>query len=125
LQGGQLDFGAVVLSSAAGSGLRILGLFAQARNPATPDTPTVKEQGFAVAPSSFGGLSAPAGLAPGVKAKLAAACRAAAHSDIYAKLARTVFQPTDYYADGPAFAANLEKDVADKGRLLKVLGELR
>ena len=57
LQGGQLDFGAVVLSSAAGSGLRILGLFADARNPATPETPTVKEQGFAVAPVSFGGLS--------------------------------------------------------------------
>jgi tripartite-type tricarboxylate transporter receptor subunit TctC len=125
LQGGQLDFGAVVLSSAAGSGLRILGLFADARNPATPDTPTVKEQGFAVAPSSFGGLLAPAGLPPGVKAKLASACQAAAHGDIYAKLAHSVFQPTDYYADGAAFAANLEKDVADKARLLKGLGELK
>ena len=70
-------------------------------------------------------LSAPAGLPPGLKTKLAAACQAAAHSDIYAKLARSVFQPSDYYADGAAFAANLEKDVADKGRLLKGLGELK
>jgi tripartite-type tricarboxylate transporter receptor subunit TctC len=125
LQGGQLDFGAVVLSSAADSGLRMLGLFADTRNPATPDTPTVKEQGFAVAPSSFGGLSAPAGLPAGVKAKLTAACRAAAQGDVYAKLARSVFQPSDYYADAPAFAADLEKDVADKSRLLSLLGELR
>jgi tripartite-type tricarboxylate transporter receptor subunit TctC len=125
LQGGQLDFGAVVLSSAAGSGLRVLGLFADARNPATPETPTVKEQGFAVAPASFGGLLAPAGLPAPVKAKLAAACDAAAHGALYAKLAHSVFQPTDYFADATSFAANLQKDVADKGRLLALLGELK
>lgn len=125
LQGGQLDFGAVVLSSAAASGLRILGLFADQRNPATPDTPTVKEQGFAVAPSSFGGLLAPAGVPPAVKTKLAAACEAAARGAVYAKLARSVFQPTDYFADGPAFAGNLRKDIDDKTRLLGLLGELR
>jgi tripartite-type tricarboxylate transporter receptor subunit TctC len=125
LQGGQLDFGAVVLSSAAGSGLRILGLFADARNPATPDTPTVREQGFAVAPVSFGGLLAPAGLPAPVKAKLAAACDAAAHGALYAKLAHGVFQPADYFADAPSFTANLQKDVADKSRLLALLGELK
>jgi tripartite-type tricarboxylate transporter receptor subunit TctC len=125
LQGGQLDFGAVVLSSAAGSGLRILGLFADARNPATPETPTVREQGFAVAPVSFGGLLAPAGLPAPVIAKLAAACDAAAHGALYAKLAHSVFQPTDYFADAPSFTVNLQKDVADKSRLLALLGELK
>jgi tripartite-type tricarboxylate transporter receptor subunit TctC len=123
--GGQLDFGAMVLSSAAGSSLRILGLFAEHRNPATPDTPTVKEQGFAVAPSSFGGLMAPAGLPPAVKAKLAAACSAAAQGDSYRRLARTVFQPDDYYADSAAFATNLANDIEDKRRLLKLIGEVK
>ena len=123
--GGQLDFGAMVLSSAAGSSLRILGLFAERRNPSTPQTPTVTEQGFAVAPSSFGGLSAPAGLPPAVKGRLAGACRAAAQGEMYGKLARNVFQPDDYYADSADFAANLQRDVDDKGRLLRLLGEVK
>jgi tripartite-type tricarboxylate transporter receptor subunit TctC len=123
--GGQVDFGAVVLSSAAGSGLRILGLFAEQRNPSTPDTPTVKEQGFAVAPSSFGGLSAPAGIPAEVKRKLSEACRAAAQGEMYAKLAHSVFQPNDYYADGASFAKSLDHDVADKTRLLGTLGGVK
>jgi tripartite-type tricarboxylate transporter receptor subunit TctC len=123
--GGQVDFGAVVLSSAARSGLRILGLFAEQRNPSTPDTPTVKEQGFAIAPSSFGGLAAPAGIPAEVKKKLGEACRTAAQGEAYAKLAHTVFQPTDYYADGASFAKSLDLDVAGKTRLLATLGSLK
>ncbi len=123
--GGQLDFGAMVLSSAAGSGLRVLGLFADRRNPSTPDTPTVKEQGYAVAPSSFGGVLAPAGIAATVKAKLAGACRAGALGDAYRKLTRGLFQPDDYYADSAAFAANLDRDLVDKGKLLKAIGEVK
>jgi len=123
--GGQVDFGAVVLSSAVGSGLRIVGLFGETRNPSIPDVPTVKEQGFAAAPSSFGGLSGPAGLPAEVKAKLADACKAAALGDTYAKLARSVGQPLDYYADGTTFAQRLEKDVEEKARLLRGLGEVK
>jgi tripartite-type tricarboxylate transporter receptor subunit TctC len=125
VMGGQVDFGAVVLSSAAGSGLRILGLFADQRNPSTPETLTVKEQGFPVAPSSFGGLSAPAGIPADVKRKLGDACKAAAQGDAYAKLARSVFQPDDYYADGASFAKSLDHDVVDKTRLLGTLGGVR
>lgn len=123
--GGQVDFGAMVLSSAAGGGVRILGLFSERRNPSTPDTPTVKEQGFAVAPASFGGLIAPAGLSAEVKTRLAATCRAAAQGEVYAKLVRSVFQPDDYYADAMNFADSLRKDVAVKGRLLQSLGDLK
>jgi tripartite-type tricarboxylate transporter receptor subunit TctC len=125
VMGRQVDFGAVVLSSAAQSGLRILGLFAEQRNPSTPDTPTVKEQGFAVAPSSFGGLAAPRGIPAEVKTKLGDACAAAAQGEMYAKLARGVFQPNDYYADGASFAKRLDSDVADKTQLLTTLGSVR
>ena len=77
---GQIDFAAVPLSTAATSGLRMPGLFAPARNPAIPAVPTMKEQGFDIAPLSFGALVGPAGLPAEVKAKLADGCRAAAHS---------------------------------------------
>jgi tripartite-type tricarboxylate transporter receptor subunit TctC len=121
---GQVDFGSITLSSAAGGGLRILGLFADARNPSLPDVPTVREQGYDVVPSSFGGLSGPAGLPPLVKGKLADACKAAALGATYARLAKTVFQPDDYYADAAIFAQRLDKDVADKSRLIETLGDL-
>lgn len=123
--GGQVEFGAVVLSSAVGSGLKIVGLFANARNPSIPDVPTLKEQGLDVAPSSFGGLSGPAGLPAPIKAKLAAACETAAKGETYAKLARSVGQPNDYYADGASFGKSLEHDVADKTRLLGLLGTVK
>lgn len=123
--GGHTDFGAVVLSSAVGSGLDIIGLFGDQRNPSIPNTPTLKEQGFDVAPVSFGGVVTPAGTPADVKAKLMQACRAAAQGEVYSKLARSVGQPVDYYADADAFARRLDKDVEDKARLLKALGELK
>lgn len=122
--GGQVDLGAVTLSSAAGGGLRMLALFGNARNPSIPDVPTMREQGFDVAPYSFGGLLAPAGLPADVKTRLASGCKAAAQSEAYAKLAKSLFQPSQYYVDGAAFASALEKDVADKTRLLMTLGSL-
>ncbi len=122
VHGGHTDFGAVVLASAAKSGLRILGLFSNARNPAVPDVPTVKEQGYPVAPFSPGGVSAPAGLPPPVKAKLETACSEAAQTEAYAKLMRGIFQPTDYYADAAVYAKTLEQDAREKERLLRQLG---
>jgi tripartite-type tricarboxylate transporter receptor subunit TctC len=123
--GGQVDFGSITLSSAAGGGLRILGLFASARNPALPEVPTIKEQGFDVVPSSFGGLSGPAGLPANVKRKLTDACKAAALGEAYARLAKTVFQPADYFADAATFAQRLDQDVVDKSRLIATLGSLQ
>ncbi len=122
---GQTDFGAVVLSSAVGSGLNILGLFGDTRNPAIPGVATLREQGFDVAPVSFGGIAAPRGLPAPVMARLEQACLAAAQSDLYAKLARSLGQPDDYYSDGAAFGVRLDRDVIEKARLLKALGELK
>ncbi len=123
--GGHIDFGAVVLASAARSDLRIIGLFSRTRNPLIPDVPTVKEQGYDVAPFSFGGISVPAGTPEPVKQKLAGACRTVAQSENYARVMKTVFQPPDFYADGAAYAAALERDAADKKRLLGELGLIK
>ena len=100
-------------------------LFAPVRNPAIPDVPTMKEQGFDVAPLSFGALVGPAGLSADITRRLADACRAAAQSDAYARLAKNAFQPNDYDGDAAALAANMEKDVAEKKRLLGSLGLLK
>jgi tripartite-type tricarboxylate transporter receptor subunit TctC len=125
VMGGQIDFGTVVLSSAVRSGIRILGIFSERRNPRTPNTPTVKEQGFPVAPSSFGGLWGPKGLPASVQRRLSEACKIATHGERYSKLAASMVQPDDYYADAANFARSLEKDVADKARLVATIGTVK
>src|SRR3954466_3871375 len=75
--GGHVDFASVTLASAAAAGpsVRVIGIFADARNPSLPDAPTIKEQGYDVAPTSFGGLFAPAGTPGDVLAKLGSGCK--------------------------------------------------
>jgi tripartite-type tricarboxylate transporter receptor subunit TctC len=122
---GQIDFASVPLPSAAASGLRFLGLFAPARNPLLADVPTLKEQGYDIAPLSFGAFVAPRGLPTAVKMRLGDACRSAALGDAYVQAARSVFQPSDYYGDSTTLAENLAKDVAEKRRLLAELNLLK
>jgi tripartite-type tricarboxylate transporter receptor subunit TctC len=123
--GGHTDFGAVVLASAARSNTRIIGLFSQQRNPSIPDVPTLREQGFDVAPFSIGGLSTPAGLPAAVKQKLEEACRASAQSEAYRGVMKTLHQPLDYYEGSHAYAKALAQDFEDKRRLLGQLGMVR
>jgi tripartite-type tricarboxylate transporter receptor subunit TctC len=125
VHGQHVDFGAVVLASAATSGLRILGLFSQQRNPSAPDVPTLREAGYDVAPFSIGGVSAPAGLPAPVKAKLEDACKVAAQSERFVQVMKTVHQPTDYYASGEAYTQALAQDLEDKRRLLGQLGMIK
>lgn len=122
VHGRHIDFGAMVLASAALSGLNILGVFSQQRNPSLPNVPTLREAGYDVAPFSIGGLSAPVGLPADVKAKLETACKVAAASEGYGKMMKTVHQPSDFYASGPDYTKALDQDLADKRRLLVQLG---
>ena len=124
LIGGHVDFASTTLASAAAAGpsVRVIGIFAEARNPAVPDAPTVKEQGYDVAPTSFGGLFAPAGVPSDVVAKLTTGCRFAVQQAAYADLAKRLHQGSDYYADAATFARRLELDVAEKRQLLVRLG---
>ena len=122
---GQIDFAVAPLTAAASSGLAMPGLFAEKRNTSIPDVPTVKEQGFDVAPLSIGGLLAPAGLPADIKKKLEAACITAKGSEPFQRIVKNTFQPSDYFADSAGFAANLNKDVEDKRRLLTALGMVK
>jgi tripartite-type tricarboxylate transporter receptor subunit TctC len=122
--GGTVDVAALVqgAAAAAGDNLRILGLFGEERHPAFPGIPTVKEQGFDVAPISFGGLMAPKGTPEAVVAKLAAACAGAAKDEAYATAAKRGGQPDNYFADLATFRQRLMRDIEAKKRLLTKMG---
>ena len=122
---GQIEFSVVPLTAAASSGLAMPGLFAEKRNSSIPDVPTVKEQGFDVAPLSIGGLYGPAGLPADIKSKLETACKVAMQSEAFQRIVKSTFQPSDFSADAAGFAANLKKDVEDKRRLLTALGMVK
>jgi tripartite-type tricarboxylate transporter receptor subunit TctC len=117
----QIDFAAVPLTAAAGSGLPMPGLFAEARNPSLPDVPTFEEQGYDVAPLSFGGLLGPAGMPADVTHKLETACIAIMQSDAAQRVVKTTLQPAGYFADSAGFAKNIATDVAEKIRLVGML----
>jgi tripartite-type tricarboxylate transporter receptor subunit TctC len=127
LLGNNIDVGGQVQGTAAAARdkLRILGIFAEERHPAFPGVPTVKEQGYDVAPISFGGLMAPAGTPEPVLARLAQACEGAAKDEAYVKAAKAGGQPDNYYADRKVFAERLARDIAAKDRLLKKMGLAR
>jgi tripartite-type tricarboxylate transporter receptor subunit TctC len=124
LIGGHVDFAVTTLASAAAAGpsIRVVAIFADARNSGSPDIPTVKEQGYEVAPTSFGGLFAPAGVVADVIGKLRGGCKFAVEQRGYADLAKRFHQGSHYYADAPAFAERLDRDVVEKSALLKRLG---
>ena len=74
-----------------------------------PDVPTVKEQGFDVAPLEHrrtAGAGRPAGRH---QEETGAACIAAKDSEPFQRIVKTTLQPSDYFADSAGFAANLEQ----------------
>jgi tripartite-type tricarboxylate transporter receptor subunit TctC len=116
---GRIDLAAIVLASASGrTDMRLLAVFDTARNPAFPDVPTAIEQGFAVAPTSFGGVFAPAATPAERLAVLEAACARAALGEGYAAAARRALQPEAYHLGAEDFARRLAEDIAQKARLL-------
>ena len=124
LLGGQVEVAALVQGTAAAAGpnLRILGIFAEERHPAFAGVPTVKEQGYDVAPLSFGGLMAPVSTSMGIIRTLESACEGAAKDEAYATAAQRGGQPPTYYADRETFAARLKRDIEAKDRLLSKMG---
>jgi tripartite-type tricarboxylate transporter receptor subunit TctC len=117
---GRIDVGSIVLGSAAGrNDLRVLAVFDAQRHPDFPDAPTAIEQGFEVAPASFGGLFAPAGTPQDRIARIEAACATAAQSEAYRTAARTGSQPATYYLNRADFARRLQGDIDQKAVLLR------
>jgi tripartite-type tricarboxylate transporter receptor subunit TctC len=118
LLGGRIDLVTLVMGTEVGQNLKVIGVFGEKRVATFPNVPTVREQGFDVAPVSFGGLFAPAATPEPVLRKLAQACAEAAKDDGYAVIAKRAGQPDDYFADGPALRQRLTRDIESKARLL-------
>ena len=117
---GRIDFAAIVLASASGrADMRLLAVFDTARNPAFPDVPTAVEAGYDVAPTSFGGLMAPAGTPSDRIAHLETACTAVAAEGGYRAAARRALQPENFFADARTFGDRLARDIAEKAALLR------
>jgi len=122
VMGGQIDFAVAPLTAAAKSGLFMPALFAEQRNPSLPDVPTVKDQGYDVAPLSIGGLLAPKGIPADIKKKLEDACLSAHDTDAFQRIVKNTLQPAGYFADAAGFRKSYDKDVQDKRKLLTSLG---
>jgi tripartite-type tricarboxylate transporter receptor subunit TctC len=121
LLGGRLDVASLVLGTASGQNVRVIGVFAETRHPAFADVPTVREQGYDVSPASFGGLLAPAATPAPIVAKLSQACAAAAKDEAYRSVAERAAQPPDYFDDAAGFRARLARDTAAKQQVLERL----
>lgn len=117
---GRLDVGGIVLGSLNGrTDIRVMAVFDPVRHRAFPDAPTAMEQGFDVAPASFGGLFVPAATPDDRVARLEQACAGAAASEGYRTVARNGGQPDNVYLGAEAFARRLAEDVAIKAAILR------
>jgi len=119
--GKHLNFAPITLGSIAGGQARIVALFAPERNPAIPDIPTVKEQGFDVTPTSFGGIFAPAKLPSDVKQKLQTACEKATKSARYLELAKKLRLGQHLFLPADQFEQRLKQDIKEKAEILSNL----
>src|SRR5437762_6021778 len=74
LRGGEVDSAMLNVGGAQAQGCLPLATFAEARQGEIPDTPTVKELGYPVVSSAFGGLFAPKELPADIAEKVDSAC---------------------------------------------------
>ena len=117
---GRIDVGSIVLGSAAGrNDVRVLTVFDRQRHRDFPNAPTAVEQGFDVAPASFGGLFAPAATPEDRIARIEAACAVAAASDAYRAAVRSGSQPDDFFQPRAVFARRLQEDIEQKAVILR------
>jgi len=121
LKGGEIDAAMMNIGGAKAQGFRILATFADARQAEIPDVPTVKELGYPVVSSAFGGLFAPRGLPPEIAKKAEAACEKVANDESYRQAVRQASQQP-VWRSGADFAKLLADDYAIKGDIVRRAG---
>jgi tripartite-type tricarboxylate transporter receptor subunit TctC len=121
LKSGEIDSAMLNIGGARSQGFRILATFAAVRQQEIPDTPTVKELGYPVVSSAFGGLLAPKGLPPEIAAKIEAACEKTVADERFRNATRAANQEP-IFRKGTDFARLLTDDYAIKGDVIKRAG---
>jgi tripartite-type tricarboxylate transporter receptor subunit TctC len=120
-QSGTVDMVATTWATLRDSGLRLLAVAADARDPALGDVPTLAELGYPVNWRGFGGLWAPRGLPPAVAQRLEAACLEATASDTYRSVMTSAAQVVAPL-DGARFRERLVAEGREAHALLDRLG---
>ena len=121
LRAGEIDSAMLNIGGAKAQGFRPLATFAEARQGEIPDMPTVKELGYPVVSSAFGGLFAPKGLSADIAKKVDAACAKIVADERFQKAVRQASQEP-VYRNGADFARILAADYAIKGNIVKRAG---
>ncbi len=110
LRGGEIDVAPVNLGLARAQGLRVLATFADERQPAFASAPTLREGGWNLAGSVYGGLVAPRGVAPEIVRQAENACEKAVADERFRTIMRNAAQEA-VYRDAAAFARTLARDL--------------
>ncbi len=119
-QGGTLDAVITTWATLRESGLRVMAIAADARDPAI-DAPTLAELGYPVNWRGFGGLWAPRGLPPALVQRLQAACLEATASAAYGSVMAASAQVVAPL-DGARFGERLVAEQREAQSLLTRLG---
>jgi tripartite-type tricarboxylate transporter receptor subunit TctC len=118
LMSGELDLVVVTTSFVNSQRLRPLAAFSDKRLAQFPNTPTVKELGYTVNPSGYGGLFVRSDTPRDIVTRLERACRDTVADPAFQEVAQRLFQQTEYL-DHAAFQARIQADSKSKQELLK------
>ena len=112
-----------VMGHVQGGKVRVLASWGEARHPALPDVPTLKELGYDATFSQWTGLFVPAGTPEPVVARLREAAKAAASDPAFlAALARV--QTPLQYLDQPQFRAFWDADAKKLEGVVQRIGKV-
>lgn len=103
--------------------VRVLATWGEARHPALPDVPTLKELGYNAQFSQWTGLFVPAGTPEAVVAKLREAAKAAANDASFRESLAKVDTPIQYL-DQPQFKAFWDADAKMLAEVVKKIGKV-
>jgi tripartite-type tricarboxylate transporter receptor subunit TctC len=103
--------------------IRVLATWGEARHPALPDVPTLKELGYDAQFSQWTGLFVPAGTPDAVIAKLREASKAAVNDATFQNAMAKVETPVQYL-DQPEFRAFWDKDATKLANVVKKIGKV-
>jgi tripartite-type tricarboxylate transporter receptor subunit TctC len=127
LLGGQVDAlstgPSTIMGQLKAGKIRVLATWGEARHPALPDVPTLKELGYDAQFSQWTGLFVPAGTPDAVIAKLREASKAAVNDATFQHAMANVETPIQYL-DQPQFRAFWDQDARKLAEVVKKIGKV-
>jgi tripartite-type tricarboxylate transporter receptor subunit TctC len=127
LLGGQVDAlstgPSTVMGHVKAGKIRVLATWGEARHPALPEVPTLKELGYDAQFSQWTGLFVPAGTPEPVIAKLREASKAAVNDPTFQNALAKVETPIQYL-DQPQFKAFWDKDAKKLADVVQKIGKV-